>query len=100
MSPCPQTVSYTHLDVYKRQEIYNEDCFETMRKMQDDSIDTVLTSPFYNTNKKQGKSHTLQNTKSYIGKLSYIRYDTHVDNLTDEEYCDFTEHLFLSLIHI
>ena len=65
-----------------------------MRKMQDDSIDTVLTSPFYNTNKKQGKSHTLQNTKSYIGKLSYIRYDTHVDNLTDEEYCDFTEHLF------
>ena len=26
---------------------------------------------------------------------SYLRYDEHVDNMTDDEYCDFTERLFL-----
>lgn len=60
--------------------------------MPDKSCDVILTSPFYNTNKKQGKSRTLDNTtpKGY----SYLRYDTHVDNMTDAEYCKFTENLF------
>ena len=33
----------------------------------------------------------LVNPKGY----SYLRYDEHVDNMTDDEYCDFTERLFL-----
>lgn len=28
------------------------------------------------------------------GEYNYVRYDTHVDNMTDEEYCDFTVDLF------
>lgn len=75
--------------------IYNEDCFDTMSSMPIGQIDVVLTSPFYNTNKKAGKSRTLSNTSVKPGQYDYVRYDTHVDNMTDEEYCNFTERLFL-----
>ena len=75
-------------------KIYNEDCFVTMNKMPIGLCSNILTSPFYNTNKKQGKSNTL--TKSYNNseKFPYLRYDTHVDNMTDDEYCGFTVNLF------
>ena len=29
-------------------KIYNEDCLETLRRMEDNSIDLVVTSPPYN----------------------------------------------------
>lgn len=35
--------------------IYNESNLDTLLKMEHNSIDVVLTSPFYNTNKKAGK---------------------------------------------
>ena len=54
--------------------------------------DVILTSPFYNTNKKAGKNRTLENATS--SGYAYVRYDTHVDNMTDDEYCDFTVRLF------
>ena len=73
-------------------KIYNEDCFVTMDRIPIGMCSVVLTSPFYNTNKKQGKNRTLDNTD--VKGYSYIRYDTHVDSMTDEEYCDFTENLF------
>lgn len=72
--------------------IYNEDCFETMSRMPMDTCDIILTSPFYNTNKKQGNSVTIGNQKS---GYSYVRYDSVVDNMTDDEYSDFTERLFV-----
>lgn len=75
-------------------EIYNEDCLVSMEKMPPGQIDIVLTSPFYNTNKKAGKNRTLHNTAVKAGQYNYVRYDTHVDNMTDDEYCDFTERLF------
>ena len=36
-------------------EFYNEDCFVNMKGFKDKSINLILTSPFYNTNKKAGK---------------------------------------------
>lgn len=75
-------------------EIYNEDCFETMKLLDDNSIDLVLTSPFYNTNKKAGKNRTLENSAMNDGRYEYLRYDTHVDNMTNEEYNIYTEDLF------
>lgn len=75
-------------------QIYNEDCFETMDKMSEKSIDVIMTSPFYNTNKKAGKNGTILNTQVKKGNYQYVRYDTHVDNLTDEEYNQFTVRLF------
>lgn len=73
----------------------NEDCFETMKNIPIGQFDIILTSPFYNTNKKAGKNRTLKNTTVKDGQYDYVRYDTHVDNMTDEEYCTFTENLFL-----
>lgn len=75
-------------------EIYNEDCFETMARMDARSVDVILTSPFYNTNKKAGKSRTLENTFVKDGKYNYVRYDMHVDNMTNDEYCAYTMNLF------
>lgn len=75
-------------------KIYNEDCFITMGKMPFASVSNILTSPFYNTNKKQCKSNTLKSTKKSQDKFPYLRYDVHVDNMTDDEYCEFTKNLF------
>lgn len=41
-------------------EIYNEDCFETMASVPIGQFDIILTSPFYNTNKKQVKHERLK----------------------------------------
>ena len=57
-------------------QIHNEDCFVTMERMNPHSVDVVLTSPFYNTNKKAGKTRTLKNTKVADGQYDYVRYDT------------------------
>lgn len=76
-------------------KIYNEDCFDTMESMPIGQCSVILTSPFYNTNKKAGKSRTLTNTTVKKGQYDYVRYDTHIDDMTDEEYCDFTKKLFL-----
>lgn len=48
-------------------KIYNEDCFNTMALMPNNYIDLILTSPFYNTNKKAGSARTLNNTKAKTG---------------------------------
>lgn len=74
--------------------IYNENCFVTMSELPPKCVDVVLTSPFYNTNKKAGNSRTLNNTSVKDNQYNYVRYDSHVDNMTDEEYCNFTTKLF------
>lgn len=74
--------------------IYNEDCFKTMEDMPIGQVDVVLTSPFYNTNKKAGKTRTLENTSVKNGQYDYVRYDTHIDNMTNDEYTDYTVRLF------
>lgn len=75
-------------------KIYNEDCFLTMADMPIGQVDVVLTSPFYNTNKKAGKNRTLTNTSVKNGQYDYVRYDTHIDNMTDDEYTEYTVKLF------
>lgn len=65
-----------------------------MKKLPPESVDIILTSPFYNTNKKAGNNRTLLNTKVRKNIYSSVRYDAHVDNMTDSEYCDFTVDVF------
>lgn len=72
--------------------LFNEDCRITMENIPIGQFHVILTSPFYNTNKKQGAKRTLENTS--ISGYSYLRYDTHVDNMSDDEYNDFTVNLF------
>lgn len=68
--------------------IYNEDCFDTMHKMVCDNkkVNIVLTSPPYNTGRNSTSKRSRDNFES--------RYDVHIDNMTDEEYINWTIELF------
>lgn len=68
--------------------IYNESCFDTMHRMieQNTRCDLVLTSPPYNTG-RVSSSEKWRN--QYQGK-----YDIHIDNMTQEEYIQWTINLF------
>ena len=63
-------------------EIYNEDCLETMKKM-GKCVDIVLTSPPYNMSKKR---------KGGISDSG--RYDIYKDCKNIDEYIDFTINIF------
>ena len=76
-------------------KIWNESNEITMKEHIDEkSIDVILTSPFYNTNKKAGKDKTLLNTNVKDGQYNYVRYDVFVDTMTNEEYSDYILYLF------
>ena len=63
-------------------KIKNEDCFNTMKNMDDSSIDLILTSPPYNMTSRRG------------GYADRGRYDVYKDWKTVEEYLQFTTDLF------
>lgn len=83
-------------------QIFNEDCFDTIKKLKENKIypNIILTSPPYNTNVKAGKHGTNQNTKLKDDAYHYIRYDGYVDTLTNEEYIEMTVNLFNELDNI
>lgn len=68
--------------------IYNESCFDTLDKMAEKNykINMVLTSPPYNTARTCKTERSIKNLEN--------RYDVHFDNMTDEEYHDWTKTLF------
>ena len=74
-------------------DIRNEDCRDTIKSLESQSVDVILTSPFYNTNrpiivKPRGKHHPEG------------RYDIHLDNMTSEQYINFTNDLFIGFDRI
>lgn len=75
----------------KLNTIYNEDCFITMDRMinQNKKVSAVITSPFYNTGRGSSCHKSQKSRDNYEG-----RYDIHLDNMTDDEYIDFTIRLF------
>lgn len=68
--------------------INNEDCFDTIKKIQVQrrKVGLVLTSPPYNTGRNS--------TDSKRRDTHEARYDIHLDNMTDSEYLDWTTALF------
>lgn len=76
------------------------DCLELMEELPSNSIDIIFTSPFYATNVKTGKYGTLKNIKVKEGLYNYARYDVFVDNMSEQEYCEFTTNLFKSFDRI
>ena len=71
--------------MFELNHIYNEDCFETMKKMAENNIkvDIILTSPPYNMSKKRKG-----------GFADSGRYDLYKDNLEEEDYLKWTVDLF------
>ena len=70
------------------QRIFNENCIDTMNKMLefDQKIDLILTSPPYNTGRPSNSERSRNNNEG--------RYDIHLDNMTQSEYCDWCVSLF------
>ena len=62
---------------------YNEDCFLSMDKMEQNCVDVILTSPPYNMTKRKGGYADKQN-----------RYDEYQDWKTEEDYNLWTVKLF------
>lgn len=69
-------------------KIFNENCFDTMKRMQDKGfkVDIVLTSPPYNTARTCKTKRSIENYEN--------RYDIHLDSMTDEGYGEWTKTLF------
>ena len=72
-------------------KIWNESNEITMKEHIDEkSIDVILTSPFYNTDRHQGKNNTTENTNP----LNRIRYDTVIDSMSNDDYLTYIVGLF------
>ena len=69
-------------------KFFNEDCFETMSKMQqyNRKVDLILTSPPYNTGRPTTSERGRNNNEG--------RYDIHLDNMSQEYYCEWVVSLF------
>ena len=68
--------------------IYNEDCFETMGLIADDKqkVDIILTSPPYNTGRPSTSERSRNNFEG--------RYDIHLDNMIQDDYCNWVVNVF------
>lgn len=68
---------------------YNEDCIQNMNRMAEKGfkIDIVLTSPPYATSRSTVKTQKAIDTYN-------SRYDICLDNMTDEQYCDWSVDIF------
>lgn len=64
-----------------KNKIYNEDCFDTMKRL-DKCVDVIMTSPPYNMTKRKG------------GYADSGRYDVYNDWMSEGDYLKFTENLF------
>ena len=70
------------------QRIFNENCFDTINKMIEfeQKIDLILTSPPYNTGRPSNSEKSRNNNEG--------RYDIHIDNMTQNDYCNWCIDLF------
>lgn len=62
-------------------EIFNENCLDTIKKLDDKSIDLVLTSPPYNSSRKVKTNREIETHKS--------KYEEYNDSMPNDEYRKF-----------
>lgn len=85
--------------MFKVNEIYNEDCLQVIPRMDDNSLDLVITSPPYNTSisRSQDKKEEDKEKGTKVRKHSYNRYDTDVDNKSEIQYAEWIKNIFNAL---
>jgi site-specific DNA-methyltransferase (adenine-specific)/modification methylase len=78
-------------------KIFNEDCIETLKRLKDNSIDCVITSPPYNMNLRirNGKYCSRQ-----IVKEISTKYSNFSDNLPIDEYNKFHTSVLKELLRV
>ena len=81
----------------KLNHIYNESCLVTLKRIKDNLIDTVITSPPYNMNLRirNGKYCSRQIVKELTTK-----YDNFTDNLDIDEYNKFHSQVLSELLRV
>ena len=79
-------------------KIYNEDCLETMRRMADNSVDLIVTSPPYNN----GHAHRDNVRRKKNGGRDWRQknYDCYADNKTQAEYEDWQREVISECLRI
>ena len=73
--------------------IYNEDCLETLSRMEDNSIDLIVTSPPYN----KGFYTKLTENENWH---SAIDYDNYNDALEPEEYIRWQKKIISECVRV
>lgn len=78
-------------------KVYFESCLETLKRIDDNSVDCVITSPPYNMNLRirNGKYCSRQ-----IVKELSTKYSTFDDNLPIEEYNEFHSNVLRELLRV
>lgn len=77
--------------------IYNEDCLLTLGKMEDNSVDLIVTSPPYNKGAYADGAQCKNWTQLDGGKIAYDAYD---DSMKPEEYEDWQKKLISECIRV
>ncbi len=87
--------------MFRINEIYNEDCLQVIPRMDDYSLDLVITSPPYNTSisRSQDKKEEDREKGKKVRKHSVNRYDTDVDNKSETQYAEWIGNIFKALEH-
>ena len=78
-------------------KIYNEDCLETLAKMEDNSIDLIVTSPPYNKG-LYWKDKKIGRTRSW--NVTGIDYDSYQDSMSHDDYVDWQRNIISECIRV
>ena len=81
----------------KLNEIYNESCLETLKRIPDNFVDVVITSPPYNMNLRLRKGEYC--SRQIVKEIS-TKYDGFADNMPIEEYNRFHTEVLKELLRV
>jgi site-specific DNA-methyltransferase (adenine-specific) len=81
----------------KLNKIYQEDCLSTLKKMKNDSVDLVITSPPYNMNLRIRKGEYC--SRQIVKEIS-TKYTEFDDNLPIEEYSKLHTEVLKELLRV
>ncbi len=79
-------------------KIYKEDCLVTLSKMEDNSVDLIITSPPYNKNAHATDKGSNDKWKSLRGRQ--IPYDEYSDNMPQEEYEEWQRNVIRECLRV
>jgi site-specific DNA-methyltransferase (adenine-specific)/modification methylase len=77
--------------------IYNEDCIETLKRLDDNSVNLIVTSPPYNMNLRIRNG---EYTSRQIVREISTKYEGFSDNLPIDEYYEFHSKVLSELIRV
>lgn len=78
--------------------IYKEDCLETLAKMEDNSIDLIVTSPPYNKNFYAPSSGKSESWSAMRGRQ--IPYDVYNDSMPPQDYANWQREIISECIRV